>query len=316
MDNQPIRYPSHCGHCSYLPGNMNMLPHMPMMPSMASNPWSPWHVPYMNMPSMPFMSPVPNILHDPMDLMRQNMNVFQQKTNLMGMFPNSQDNLNNTDKSSQRDAKSFRNHPKRSGLVKNGYSKSHHLQEEYKQRRKSLPSEHDMVPDFDDHSKSAENFSELQSTKQKAFESDTLSADIMSKSADEGYASYQKTYKDPERDSVSSGNGITKLENYTKSPPMRRKSLPTASEIDNEPGNLFSSEVFIHPIHANHSVPAFQTHKHQYQENAYKERVNKSNDLAESLYSIDMSDDDDDIFDSSLEGKLFVVNCSLAPLWK
>ena len=313
MENQSLRHPSHCGHCSYLPGNMNLLPNMPMMPSMAANAWGPWHMPYMNVPSMPFMSPVPNMLPDPMDMMRQNMNMFQQKASMIGMFHTPQENLDNIDKSTKQDSRKY---SKRSGPVKNGFHKSHQLQDEYKQRRKSLPSEHDLIPDFYDHSQSAENFSDFNRTKQKAFESESLSTNILSKSTDEGYASYQKTYKGSQREPASSEKRISKLENYTKSPPMRRKSLPTTpNEIDNEHGNIFSSEVFIHPIHANHSVPAFQTYRHQYQENAYKKRVNKSNDLDESLYSIDTSDDDD-TFDSSLEGKLFVVNCFLAPMWK
>ena len=307
MDKQHVKTPLHCGHCPYRPGGMNMasmLPNMPMMQPMASAPWSLWHMPGMNMPSMPFMSPMPNMLHDSMDLMRQNMNLFQQKASMMGMFPTTKEDMDN--ELSQSDANISDHRPKRNKSVKNGFNKSHDLQEEYKLRRKSLPSEHDLVPDFHNDS---EGYSDFQGkTKQRTSESETLSAaDLMAKSADEGYASYQKTYKDSQRDSsVSSRKSISKLENYTKSPPMRRKSLPTPSEIVSEHENMFSSEVFAHPIHTNHSVPAFQTQRHQYWENVYKERVDKSNDLDESLYSIDSSDDDeDDIFDSSLEGKLF-----------
>ena len=265
-------------------------------------------MPGMNMPSMPFMSPMPNMLHDSMDLMRQNMDLFQQKASMMGMFPTGKEDMDS--ELSQSDANvSVEHRTKRNAAsVKNGFNKSHSLQEEYKLRRKSLPSEHDLVPDFYDDS---EGYSDFQQGTQphRTSESET---DVLSKTADEGYASYQKTYKDSQRDSVSSGKNInSKLENYTKSPPMRRKSLPsTPSEIVSEHENMFSSEVFAHPIHTNHSVPAFQTQKHQYRENVYKARVDKSNDLDESLYSIDSSDDDDNIFDSSLEGKLFVANCS------
>ena len=312
MAKQHVKTPLHCGHCSYQHGGMNMasmLPNMPMMQPMASGPWSLWHMPGMNMPSMPFMSPMPNMLHDSMDLMRQNMNLFQQKASMMGMFPTRKENVDNELSQSATNVSEHRR-PKRSVSVKNGFNKRHNLQEEYKQRRKSLPLEHDLVPDFHN---DPEGYCDFQGAQQRTSEPETLSAaDVMSKSADEGYASYQKTYKDSQRDSVSNAKSISKLENYTKSPPMRRKSLPTSSEIVSEHENMFSSEVFAHPIHTNHSVPAFQTQKHQYRENVYKGRVNKSNDLDESLYSIDTSDDDDDIFDSSLEGKLFIVNCSLA----
>ena len=136
MDKQHVKTPLHCGHCSYQPGGMNMasmLPNMPMMQPMASAPWSLWHMPGMNMPSMPFMSPMPNMLHDSMDLMRQNMNLFQQKASMMGMFPTTKEDMDN--ELSQSDANVSERRPKRNKSVKNGFNKSHDLQEEYKLRR-------------------------------------------------------------------------------------------------------------------------------------------------------------------------------------
>ena len=306
MDDQHIKHPSYCRHCSYQPSPMNMpsmLLHdsMPIVPPISSNSWNPWYMPYMNMPSMPFMSLMPNMLHDSMNTMRQSM--LHQKSNVMEIFPGAKENVGNMSKTSQCNANICENYSKRSGLARNVFNKSHKLQEQSPQRRKSVPSEHDLLPDFYEHSHGTEDLCDFHNTLQKASVSEGLSLDVMSKSTDEGYASYQKTSKDFQRHSSSNEKSISKFENYTKSPPMRRKSLPTPHEIVSEQENMISKMTFC-PVHVIQSVPAFQKYEHQFQGDTYKKHNNTLNGLNEMLYGLDTSDDDS--FVSSLEGNWFI----------
>ncbi len=278
------------------------MPQMPFLAPMVSGaPWgSPWQhqMPYM-LPSLPLMSPLmPDVvLHDSMEFMKHNINMFHRKASMLGMLPlPSEDSLLDEERPPHR----------RSAPVRNGLKK---------ERRKSLPSEHELHPGF--HTEAY-----------FGAPGDLTWIDFTSKSAaDEGYASYQKTNKDSSslraKTAVATGSP-NKLENYTASPPMRRKSLPDPRDIVSvaSGSGVASGTAASRYESVNRSVPAIQTDGGgEYGDartaggrgRASLMMRHRFSELDASLYSIDASSEEDGegreeeednaSFVSSLEGK-------------
>ncbi len=196
--------------------------HRPLMP-MLPDPWHPWQMPYMS--SMQHMPQMGNFF-PPMGFMGhpQGMCSHQFGMGHPGKVQSMQGDVN--DSLSEMKSIEFpqiNSGLKRSASCRNSYPSGNEFREHIQDMKKSpLLRKYPQLEEFACNS------------------DDDISNDVndaTSKAADEGYSSYQKRDREPVPLRKPSHSAFR---NY-RSPPMRRKSLPTAQELIKEQEQLFAA---------------------------------------------------------------------------
>ncbi len=197
--------------------------HRPLMP-MLPDPWHPWRMPYMS--SMQHMPQMGNFF-PPMGFMGhpQGMCTHQFGMGHPGKVQSMQSDVNDSvNEMKTLEFPQMNSGLKRSASCRNSYSTGNEFREHVKDIQKSpLLKRYPQLEEFACNSDDDDLINDMN--------------DATSKAADEGYSSYQKRDREPVPLRKSSQSAFS---NY-RSPPMRRKSLPTAQELIKEQEQLFAA---------------------------------------------------------------------------